>query len=248
MRNDRRVWSVLAAAVAVLLWPGHAAGHAKLLRADPQPGSTVTAPPAHVRLVFALSPGEELDVQRSRISVWSSAGRRVDDGKGGVDLDDLDRRTLVARLLAIGPGTYTVRWQAVSAPDLGVAQGTYTFTVAAAGARALPPLRIVYPRNGAVVANPVTVVFETPADLSKMTVRHGTDMHGSTTAMPHLHIELDRRQDMPMLKHLVRVGPQRYRYVLGTVAPGRHVLRISWADAQHRTIKETVRTVTFTVR
>ncbi len=248
MRNDKRAWSVLAAAVAVLLWPGHAVGHAKLLRADPQPGSTVTAPPAHVRLVFALSPGEELDVQRSRISVWSSAGRRVDDGKGGVDLDDLDRRTLVARLLAIGPGTYTVRWQAVSAPDLSVAQGAYAFTVAAARGGALPPLRIVHPRNGAVVANPVAVVFETPADLSKMTMRPGMDTHGSTAAMPHLHVELDRRQDMPMLTHLVRVGPQRYRYVLGTVAPGRHVLRIYWADPQHHKIMGTVHSVTFTVR
>jgi methionine-rich copper-binding protein CopC len=249
MHNGRRVWSALAAVVAVLVWHGDAAGHAKLLRADPRPGSTVAAPPTHVRLVFALSPGEELDVRRSQISVWSSAGRRVDDGKGGVDLNDLDRRTLTARLMSLGPGTYTVRWQAVSSPDLGVARGTYTFTVAAAGGgMALPPLRIVHPRNGAVVTNPVVVVFETPADLSKMTVRPGVGAHGSMPAMPHLHIALDRRQDMPMLQHLVRVGPQRYRYVIGTVPPGRHVLRVSWADAQHHTIKGTVRTVTFTVR
>lgn len=249
MRNHRRVWSALAVAVAVLVWSDRAAGHAKLLRADPAPGSTVTAPPAGVRLVFALSPGEELDVRRSRISVWSSAGRRVDDGKGGVDLDDLDRRTLTARLLTIGPGAYTVRWQAVSSPDLGVARGAYTFTVAAAmGAMALPPLRIVHPRNGAVVGNPVAVVFETPADLAKMTMRPGTDAHGPMAAMPHLHVELDRRQDMPMLKHLVRVGPQRYRYVLGTVPPGRHVLRVYWADARHHRIMGTVRAVTFTVR
>ena len=51
-----------------------------------------------------------------------------------------------------------------------------------------------------------------------------------------------------MLQHLVRVGPQRYRYVIATVPPGRHVLRVYWADAQHHTIMGTVRTVTFTVR
>lgn len=129
----QKKWTLLVALTVVsgvFFWHASAAGHAKLLRAEPAPGSTVTAAPKVVRLVFTLSPNEELDVQRSTVSVWDSNSRRADDGKGGVDLDDLDRRTMIARLKSIGPGTYTVRWEAVSSPDLNVAQGSYKFTIA----------------------------------------------------------------------------------------------------------------------
>jgi methionine-rich copper-binding protein CopC len=129
MRGRGRA-ALVGAVVLTCAWQTGAFAHAKLLRAEPVPGSTVTLAPRVVRLVFALSPGEELDVQRSTVSVWDAGNRRVDDGKGGVDLDDLDRRTMIARLRPIGPGTYTVRWRAVSAPDLHVAQGSYRFTVA----------------------------------------------------------------------------------------------------------------------
>jgi len=114
-----------------LVGGGIAHAHANLLRAQPAPGSTVARAPRVVRLQFTLSPHEELDVARSAVSVVDSRLRRVDDGKGGVDLNDLARRTMVARLRPVGPGRYTVRWTAVSSPDLDVATGSYTFTVAA---------------------------------------------------------------------------------------------------------------------
>jgi len=106
-----------------------APAHAKLTKADPAPGSTVRTPPRVMRLWFALG-REELDPKRSTVSVWDSKGRRVDDGKGGVDLDDLDRVTMIARLRTLGPGTYAVKWRAVSTPDGNIAQGTFRFTVA----------------------------------------------------------------------------------------------------------------------
>lgn len=103
-----------------------AAAHAKLVRAEPAPGSTVKTPPRVVRAVF----DDELDPKTSTLAVTDQRGRRVDDGKGGVDLDDLDRKTMLARLRPIGPGAYTARWKAVSADDQYVAQGTFRFTVA----------------------------------------------------------------------------------------------------------------------
>ncbi len=103
-----------------------AAAHAKLVRAEPAPGSTVKTPPRVVRVVF----DDELDPKTSTLAVTDQRGRRVDDGKGGVDLDDLDRKTMLARLRPIGSGAYTVRWKAVSADDQYVAQGTFRFTVA----------------------------------------------------------------------------------------------------------------------
>lgn len=100
-------------------------------------------------------------------------------------------------------------------------------TASALPAAALPPLKIVFPVNGVTVRSPLSVVFETPADLSKMTM--GAQMVEMTA--PHLHIDLDKRVTMPPLKQLVRLGPHRYRFALGLVKPGRHTIRVYWADA-----------------
>jgi len=110
----------------LVVWAGAAAAHAKLLRATPAPGSTVTAAPKEVRAWFS----EELTPKGSTISVWDRRGRQVDTGKGGVDLNDLDRKSMVARLKPLQPGRYTVKWKAVSADDLAVTQGAFQFTVA----------------------------------------------------------------------------------------------------------------------
>lgn len=99
--------------------------HARLVRASPAPSSTLKAAPRLVRAVF----NEELDPRGSTLIVTDARGRRVDDGRGGVDLDDLDRKTLVVRLRALGPGTYTVRWRATSADDQFVASGSFRFTI-----------------------------------------------------------------------------------------------------------------------
>jgi len=103
--------------------------HAKLLRAQPAPGSTVKTAPAVVRVWFS----DELDPKTSALNVWDSRGRRVDDGKGGVDLDDLDRKSMIARVRLPGPGVYTVKWRAVSVDDRFAAQGSFRFTVTPSG-------------------------------------------------------------------------------------------------------------------
>ncbi len=121
MRTLRPLLIVAACAGLV----GIAAAHAKLVRADPAPGAVLRTPPRVVRVVF----NEELAARGSFLAVLDVRGRRVDDGKSGLDLDDLDRRTLVARLRPVGPGRYTVRWQATSADDGYVARGSYVFTV-----------------------------------------------------------------------------------------------------------------------
>ena len=125
-----RCFAAAVAALAVTVLPaGPALGHAKLLKASPAPGAKVTVAPQVVQAWFKLSAGEELDAERSTISVWNAAGKRVDDGKGGVDLKDLDRLSMIVRLKPLPPGTYTVKWKAVSDPDGAVAQGRFTFTV-----------------------------------------------------------------------------------------------------------------------
>ena len=123
-----------------------ASAHATFTRAQPAPGSTVTTAPTFVRVWFKAEPNEELDPRRSVLSVWDAQGRRVDDGKGGVDLNDLDRLSLIAHLKPLTAGTYTVRWKAVSTPDLAIRQGTFRFTVS--GGSSLPSMRAVSPGTG----------------------------------------------------------------------------------------------------
>lgn len=128
MRGPRRelLGVIIALLVVALAAPWHAAGHAKLLRAEPAPNSTVKTAPRVVRAWF----NDELDPKHSTLIVTDRRGRRLDDGKGGVDLNDLDRKSMLAKLRPAGPGVYTVRWKAVSADDRYVAQGTFRFTVA----------------------------------------------------------------------------------------------------------------------
>jgi methionine-rich copper-binding protein CopC len=122
-----RLGAALALAAAGLAVPaGPLGAHAKLVRAEPRPGATVRPAPRVVRAWF----DDELDPRRSTMTVVDAGGRRVDDGHGGVDLDDLDRRSMLARLTSSGPGTYTVRWTATSADDGYVARGSFRFTVA----------------------------------------------------------------------------------------------------------------------
>lgn len=107
-----------------------------------------------------------------------------------------------------------------------------------AGMVTLPALKIITPNDGAVVENPVVIIFETQADLSKMTMggtmKAGETMQeGTMTMRPHLHIDLDRRVTMPTMKHITRVGSLRYQYSLGSVGQGKHTIRVYWADAKH---------------
>jgi hypothetical protein len=105
----------------------------------------------------------------------------------------------------------------------------------------LPPLKILMPENGATVGSQLAVIFQTPADLSKMTM-------GAPVPGAHLHIEAQDVSMMPSQEQLVRLGEDRYLFLFDLPAkPGKNTLRIFWADAQHRTIADTVQQITVTV-
>jgi methionine-rich copper-binding protein CopC len=261
----RLVKVLMVIAVAVVSLAGARAvalAHAKIQSAEPKPGSTVNAAPKMVKIVFTLAPDESLDPKTSTITVSDSHGRRVDDGKGGVDLNDMDRKTLSAMLKPIMAGTYTVRWKAVSSPDKDVEQGSFKFTVAAAMGTmpmaspgmqmSLPPLKIISPANGATVSSPVLLVFETTADLSKMTMgATGSgdmpNMQGSKP-MTHLHADLDKRVMMPAMKQIKMLGEHRYQLDLGSAGPGKHTVRLYWADNKTHKTMGMVHSVSITVK
>jgi hypothetical protein len=105
----------------------------------------------------------------------------------------------------------------------------------------LPPLKILMPENGAIVDTHLAVVFQTPADLSKMTM-------GAPVPGAHLHIEAQDVSMMPSREQLVRLGEDRYLFLFDLPAkPGKNTLQIYWADAQHRMMADSVQQITVTV-
>ena len=148
---ERRIrWLCAAGGAAVLAFvlglfsPAVVRGHARLVRSEPAAGAVVRVAPALVRAWFS----EELDPARSVINVRDARGVLV--GSGGVDLNDLERRSMVAKLKSLRPGTYTVAWQTVSALDGDLLRGRFRFTVASSGGEVAPQQRtfaIVHPQE-----------------------------------------------------------------------------------------------------
>lgn len=92
--------------------------HAELTRSVPPAGSTVTAAPSEVTVVFS----EPLEVFSS-VVVSDSAGKQVDKAD-----KHIDSTTMRVSLQPLPPGTYTVKWRAVTV-DTHRTEGTFTFTV-----------------------------------------------------------------------------------------------------------------------
>ena len=96
-----------------------ASAHALLDHASPLVGSTVRTPPHEVSLTFT----QKLEPAFSSIAVFDSGGARVDQGKAQISAN-----TMRIRLKALGPGSYRVRWHALSV-DTHTTEGDFTFYV-----------------------------------------------------------------------------------------------------------------------
>jgi len=119
------LWLVLAAGVNIV------AAHSELAESNPANGAVLDEPPEQVWLRFT----EELDSAGSSVGVFDQNGQQVDDGNGGVDLNDLDHETMVVTLPeSVTNGKYIVRWKAVSADDGDATNGVFAFTIGGAAA------------------------------------------------------------------------------------------------------------------
>lgn len=116
------IWLVLAAGVNIV------AAHSELVESNPANGDILDEPPEQVRLKFT----EELGAGSS-VGVFDPKGQQLDDGNGGLDLNDLDHKTMVVILPeSLANGKYIVRWKAVSAEDDDATNGTFAFNIGAA--------------------------------------------------------------------------------------------------------------------
>lgn len=96
-----------------------AQAHAFLDHASPLVGSTVRTAPHEVSLWFT----QNLEPAFSSITVTDAHGSRVDQGKA-----QISGNTMRVGLKALGPGTYRVRWHALSV-DTHTTEGSFSFTV-----------------------------------------------------------------------------------------------------------------------
>ncbi len=99
--------------------PPRAFAHAFLDHASPLVGSTVSTAPREVMLTFTQS----LEPAFSSVQVFDAGGARVDIGKA-----QISGNTMRVGVKAAGPGTYHVRWRALSV-DTHATQGAFTFHV-----------------------------------------------------------------------------------------------------------------------
>jgi methionine-rich copper-binding protein CopC len=93
--------------------------HAFLDHASPLVGSTVASAPREVSLTFT----QNLEAAFSSVQVTGPNGARVDAGK-----PQTSGNTMHVGLKAAGPGTYHVRWHALSV-DTHKTEGSFTFSV-----------------------------------------------------------------------------------------------------------------------
>ena len=111
-----------AAVTGAMLIPLTVEAHAFLKVADPKVGSTIVRAPGALRLTFT----EGVEVPFCRVSVTGPPGF---GGAGAPRPTPGDPASLTVELKgAKPPGTYTVRWRALSA-DTHVTEGSFSFQV-----------------------------------------------------------------------------------------------------------------------
>ena len=115
-------WRAALAAITVALAPT-AAAHAFLDHASPPVGGTVGKPPPEVTVWFS----EPLEPAFSTLRVLDKDGKPVD--RGDRKPASGDRKAMRVSVPPLAPGTYTVKWRALSV-DTHVTEGDFTFRVA----------------------------------------------------------------------------------------------------------------------
>ncbi len=114
----RTLFTIVALLVLALGAPA-ARAHAFLDHASPLVGSTVGSAPHEVALTFTQS----LEPAFSTVTVTDANGAEVSQGNAAVS-----GNTMRVGLKAMGPGSYKVRWHALSV-DTHSTEGSFTFHV-----------------------------------------------------------------------------------------------------------------------
>jgi methionine-rich copper-binding protein CopC len=114
-----RIRILIVSILLAVLGHGVAQAHAMLDHASPAVGSAVASAPREVSLTFS----QNLEAGFSSVQVTDANGARVDQGKPQVS-----GNTMRVGVKSLSPGTYRVRWHALSV-DTHKTEGSFTFSV-----------------------------------------------------------------------------------------------------------------------
>lgn len=120
---------------------GTVSAHAKVIKATPDIGSTITAIPSTVSVVTAEN--MDPDPKSSNLFVYGPDGELVSQGDAKVSLNNPTEMSISIK--GDKQGVYIVRWITKSADDGDDAQGAFIFTVSATGAAATPTIAAIQP-------------------------------------------------------------------------------------------------------
>lgn len=135
----KRLITILLLVVGLLMMPALSYAHlVELLSSFPENGAIVAESPGVITAVF----NEEMQSATSTLELFGAQGVQVDDGSGGVDLDDPDHASMQVSVPPLAEGAYTVRWHVVLL-DGDATAGSFNFFVgdeAAANAANFAPV------------------------------------------------------------------------------------------------------------
>lgn len=97
---------------------------AAIVKSIPANGDVLAESPSQVTAWFE----EELIGGESTMRVFNAQGKQVDNGDGGVDLDDPDHAIMIVTLPELPDGSYTVQWHAALL-DGDATDGAFAFAV-----------------------------------------------------------------------------------------------------------------------
>jgi methionine-rich copper-binding protein CopC len=127
MRKPTTWLQVSVAIVFSLGLASQASAHATLVKSTPAADAVLTQQPSAIRAWYS----EEVAVKGSFIRLYDSADKLL--ASGGVDLNDHNHESMKLIPPLLPPGTYTIKWHAISADDNHVTQDEFRFTVQSAG-------------------------------------------------------------------------------------------------------------------
>ncbi|MBP6469268.1 MAG: copper resistance protein CopC [Chloroflexi bacterium] len=111
---------------------------AAVLKTEPANGAVVAESPPTVTAWFA----EELASGESSLKVFDASGEQVDNGDGGVDLNDPDHASMVVTLPPLPNGSYTVQYH-ILLLDGDASDGAFAFAVGEGESVVLPAEPVV---------------------------------------------------------------------------------------------------------
>ncbi|MBK7894366.1 MAG: copper resistance protein CopC [Anaerolineaceae bacterium] len=121
----KHLHAIVLLVMGLLMLPTVSYAHlVELLSSFPENGTILSQSPGVITAVF----NEEIQSATSNLQVFDADGNQIDNGDGGIDLNDPNHASMRVNLPTLAPGAYTVRWQVVLL-DGDATTGAFNFFV-----------------------------------------------------------------------------------------------------------------------